>query len=133
MANKLLDEIKWNDQGLICAVVQDKFSLRILMVAWMNAEALACTVQSGFAHYYSRSRRKLWMKGEQSGHRQKVFEICLDCDGDAIVLLVEQQGGIACHTGRLSCFYRVFQHQQWQITDSVLKSEREIYSRHSDE
>ena len=87
---------------------------------------------TGFAHYYSRSRQKLWMKGEQSGHRQKVYELRLDCDGDAIVLLVDQQGDIACHTGHASCFYRVCQHNDWQITDPVIKSEQEIYPHYSD-
>lgn len=131
MANALLDAIKWDNNALVCAVVQDRLSMRILMVAWMNAEALQRTVTTGFAHYYSRSRQKLWMKGEQSGHRQKVYELRLDCDGDAIVLLVDQQGDIACHTGHASCFYRVCQHNDWQITDPVIKSEQEIYAHYS--
>ena len=132
MANALLDAIKWDNNSLVCAVVQDRLSRRVLMVAWMNAEALQRTVVTGFAHYYSRSRQKLWMKGEQSGHRQKVYELRLDCDGDAIVLLVDQQGDIACHTGHTSCFYRVCQHNDWQITDPVTKSEQEIYPHYSD-
>lgn len=132
MANGLLDAIKWDNNSLVCAVVQDRLSMRILMVAWMNAEALQRTVATGFAHFYSRSRQKLWMKGEQSGHRQKVYELRLDCDGDAIVLLVDQQGDIACHTGHASCFYRICQHNDWQITDPVIKSEQEIYPHYSD-
>lgn len=132
MANGLLDAIKWDNNSLVCAVVQDRLSMRILMVAWMNAEALQRTVATRFAHYYSRSRQKLWMKGEQSGHRQKVYELRLDCDGDAIVLLVDQQGDIACHTGHASCFYRICQHNDWQITDPVIKSEQEIYPHYSD-
>lgn len=133
VANVLMETINWDSNGLVCAVVQERHSLRILMVAWMNAEALQHTIESGYAHYYSRSRRKLWMKGEQSGHRQKVFEMRLDCDGDAIVLLVEQQGDIACHTGHASCFYRIYQQQNWQIVDPIIKSEDEIYSSQSNE
>ena len=131
MANGLLDAIKWDNNSLVCAVVQDRLSMRILMVAWMNAEALQRTVATGFAHFYSRSRQKLWMKGEQSGHRQKVYELRLDCDGDAIVLLVDQQGDIACHTGHASCFYRVCQHNDWQITDPIIKTKQYIYPHYS--
>ena len=98
MFDTLLNAIKWDDKGLVCAVVQDRHTQRVLMVAWMNAEALRQTVTTGLAHYYSRSRQQQWMKGEQSGHTQKVYEMRLDCDGDALVLLVEQSGGIACHT-----------------------------------
>ncbi|MDU8022516.1 MAG: phosphoribosyl-AMP cyclohydrolase, partial [Neisseria sp.] len=96
-------------------------------VAWMNAEALQKTVETGFAHYYSRSRQKQWMKGEESGHTQKVHELRLDCDGDAVVMLIEQNGGIACHTGRESCFYKVWQEGAWQAVDAVLKDEEAIY------
>lgn len=123
----LLHAVKWDQHGLVCAVVQDVHSLRVLMVAWMNAEALCDTVRSGFAHYYSRSRRKQWMKGEESGHTQQVHELRLDCDGDALVLLVTQNGGMACHTGRESCFFRIWDGQQWHITDAVLKDEMAIY------
>ncbi|MGE9658041.1 phosphoribosyl-AMP cyclohydrolase [Snodgrassella alvi] len=129
MFDTLLDAIKWDDKGLVCAVVQDRHTQRVLMVAWMNAEALRQTVTTGLAHYYSRSRQRQWMKGEQSGHTQKVYEMRLDCDGDALVLLVEQSGGIACHTGHASCFYRVYQDGDWQSTDPVIKNENEIYTR----
>ncbi|MCT6881761.1 MAG: phosphoribosyl-AMP cyclohydrolase [Snodgrassella alvi] len=129
MINTLLDAVKWNDKGLVCAVVQDRRTLRVLMVAWMNAEALRQTVATGFAHYYSRSRQRQWMKGEESGHTQKVYELRLDCDGDALVLLVEQQGGIACHTGHTSCFYRIYRNNDWISTDPVIKSENEIYTQ----
>lgn len=125
----LLDAVKWDGQGLVCAIAQDAKTLRVLMVAWMNAEALQKTAETGFAHYYSRSRRKQWMKGEESGHTQKVLELRLDCDGDAVVMLIEQVGGIACHTGRESCFYRVWRDGGWQVADAVIKSEDEIYGK----
>lgn len=127
MINSLLNAVKWDDKGLVCAVIQDRHTLRVLMVAWMNAEALSQTVATGLAHYYSRSRQQQWMKGEESGHTQKVYELRLDCDGDSLVLLVEQQGGIACHTGHASCFYRVYQNNDWISTDPVIKSENAIY------
>ena len=110
-------------------MAQDWQSGRVLMVAWMNAEALAQTAATGYAHYYSRSRRKQWMKGEESGHTQKVRELRLDCDGDAVVMRIEQNGGIACHTGRQSCFYKVWRDGRWQIADEVLKDEAEIYGK----
>lgn len=122
-----LQAVKFDDRGLVCAVAQDAQNGRILMVAWMNAEALQKTLETGFAHYYSRSRQKLWMKGEESGHKQKVREMRLDCDGDALIMKIEQQGGIACHTGRKSCFYRVWRDGGWQIADAVLKDAAEIY------
>ena len=125
----LLDAVKWDSEGLVCAIAQDAQTLRVLMVAWMNAEALQQTAATGFAHYYSRSRQKQWMKGEESGHTQKVQELRLDCDGDAVVMLIEQAGGIACHTGRESCFYRVWRDGGWQVADAVIKSEDEIYGR----
>ncbi len=123
-----LDDITWNEDGLLPAVAQDANTGRILMVAWMDREALAMTAQEQRAVYWSRSRRKLWRKGEESGHVQTVKEIRLDCDGDVIVLQVEQLGGIACHTGRESCFYRVLKDGQWHTVDSVLKDPGEIYS-----
>lgn len=126
-SHALLEAVKWNEHGLVCAVVQEVASLRVLMVAWVNAEALTQTIQTGLAHYYSRSRQKQWLKGEQSGHIQRIHEIRLDCDGDALVFLVEQQGDIACHTGHRSCFYRHYRDGSWQITDRVLKTEIEIY------
>ena len=127
--NTLLDAVKWDEKGLVCAIAQDAKTLRVLMVAWMNAEALQQTANTGFAHYYSRSRQKQWMKGEESGHTQKVHELRLDCDGDAIVMLINQKGGIACHTGRESCFYSVWQNEEWVTVDAVIKNEDEIYSR----
>lgn len=122
-----LDSVKWNSDGLVPAIAQDATSGRILMMAWMNREALALTAERGQAVYWSRSRNQLWHKGETSGHVQNVGEIRLDCDADVIVLQVEQIGGIACHTGRESCFYRVFKNGEWQTVDSVLKSPSEIY------
>ena len=127
--NTLLDAVKWDEKGLVCAIAQDAKTLRVLMVAWMNAEALQQTANTGFAHYYSRSRQKQWMKGEESGHTQKVHELRLDCDGDAIVMLIDQKGGIACHTGRESCFYSVWQNEEWVTVDAVIKNKDEIYSR----
>ncbi len=124
-----LDEIRWDDKGLAPAIAQDAQTGRILMVAWMNRESLALTAEKGEAIYWSRSRNKLWHKGEESGHVQKVKEIRLDCDEDVIVLQVEQQGGIACHTGRESCFYRVFKDGAWQAVDPVLKDPSEIYKK----
>ncbi|WP_438951332.1 phosphoribosyl-AMP cyclohydrolase [Porticoccus sp.] len=123
-----LDQITWNDDGLMPAVAQDAETGRILMVAWMNREALSLTVSEKRAVYWSRSRHKLWRKGEESGHIQRVREIRLDCDGDVIVLQVEQLGGIACHTGRTSCFYRVLKDGQWHTVDPVIKDPRDIYS-----
>lgn len=129
MDKQLTDAVKWDNQGLVCAIAQDAHTGRVLMVAWMNREALAQTVQSGYAHYFSRSRQKLWKKGEESGYTQKVLEIRLDCDGDALVLQIEQNGGMACHTGRESCFYRVWHNGEWQVVDEVIKDEQEIYGR----
>ena len=129
MSQPLLEGVKFDQQGLVCAIAQDAKTLRVLMVAWMNAEALQKTAETGFAHYYSRSRQKQWMKGEESGHTQKVHELRLDCDGDAVVMLIEQAGGIACHTGRESCFYRVWRDGVWQVVDTVLKDEAAIYGK----
>lgn len=126
---QLIDAVKWDNNGLVCAIAQDWQTQRVLMVAYMNAEALQLTANTGFAHYYSRSRQKLWQKGEQSGHQQRVHELRLDCDGDAIIMRIEQIGGIACHTGRESCFYRVWQDGAWQIVDEVLKDECAIYGK----
>lgn len=116
-----LDEVPWDKEGLIAAVAQDASSGRILMVAWMNREALAATVERGEAVYWSRSRKRLWPKGEASGHVQKVKEVRLDCDADAVLLKVEQVAGIACHTGRESCFFRKLENGRWVSTDPVLK------------
>ncbi len=122
-----LDSVNWNSDGLVPAIAQDATSGRILMMAWMNREALQLTAQQRQGIYWSRSRNKLWHKGESSGHVQQVSEIRLDCDADVVVLQVEQEGGIACHTGRESCFYRVLHDGQWQTVDPVLKDPRDIY------
>ena len=126
-----LDQIKWTDDGLVPAVAQEAGSGRVLSVAWMNREALERTITTGEAHYWSRSRSKLWHKGEESGHAQTVESIRLDCDGDVILLEVAQGGGIACHTGRHSCFYRRLENGEWVATDPVLKDPQEIYRRDS--
>ncbi len=123
-----LDEINWNEDGLLPAVAQDAKTGRVLMVAWMNRESLSLTATEQRAVYWSRSRKKLWRKGEESGHVQKVQEIRLDCDSDVIVLQIEQLGGIACHTGRESCFYRVLRDGAWHTVDPVLKEPGDIYS-----
>lgn len=124
-----LDAVPWNDQGLVPVVTQDAASGRVLTLAWMNREALARTAQTGEAVYWSRSRAKLWHKGEESGFTQKVREIRLDCDADTVLLLVEQVGGIACHTGRASCFYRRLVEGRWVETDPVLKDPAAIYAK----
>ena len=124
-----LDEVPWNGAGLIAAVAQDADSGRVLTVAWMNREALAQTAATREAVYWSRSRRRLWRKGEESGHVQKVRELRLDCDADAVLLQVEQVGGIACHTGRESCFFRKLENGRWVTTDPVLKDPALIYKR----
>ena len=124
-----LDEVPWNNDGLIAVVAQDSSSQRVLTVAWMNREALQETVTSQQAVYWSRSRNKLWRKGEESGHVQKVREVRIDCDSDAILLKVEQAGGIACHTGRESCFFRKLENGKWVTTDPVLKDPALIYKK----
>lgn len=127
-ATYYLEAIKWNADQLVPAIAQDHLSGKILMMAWMNPEALAATVEQGVAVYWSRSRQRLWRKGESSGHQQIVKSIRLDCDADALVLKIEQQGGIACHTGRQSCFYRELRDGEWQNVEQVLKDPKEIYS-----
>ncbi|MGB1456948.1 MULTISPECIES: phosphoribosyl-AMP cyclohydrolase [Spongiibacter] len=124
-----LDQVKWNDAGLVAAIAQDVHSGRVLMMAWMNREALELTVSEQRAVYWSRSRQALWRKGESSGHTQTLHDIALDCDGDAILMQVEQIGGIACHTGRQSCFYRSLKEAQWQTQEAVLKNPEEIYDK----
>lgn len=128
--NNWLDDVKFDQHGLIPAIAQDHQTGRILMVAWMNREALQLTADTKRGVYFSRSRNKLWHKGEESGHYQQVHEIRLDCDADVIVLQITQHGGIACHTGRESCFYRVLTPQGWQVVDAVKKDPSSIY-RHS--
>ncbi len=122
-----LDAVRWNEDGLVTAVAQDAASGEVLMLAWMNRESLAETAATGRAVYWSRSRGRLWRKGEESGHVQHVRELRLDCDGDAVLLKVEQQGGIACHTGRRSCFFRRLDDARWNEVDPVLKDPGEIY------
>ncbi len=122
-----LDDVPWDAQGLVPAIAQEQASGRVLTLAWMNRAALEETVRLGEAVYWSRSRQKLWRKGEESGHVQRVREVRLDCDSDAILLQVEQAGGIACHTGRASCFYRRLDQGKWVSTDPVLKDPRLIY------
>jgi phosphoribosyl-AMP cyclohydrolase len=123
-----LEQVSWNGDGLVTAVAQEETTGIVLMVAWMNREALQLTLNEGHAVYWSRSRSRLWRKGEESGHRQKVSEIRLDCDGDVILLKVEQIGGIACHTGRHHCFFRRLSGERWEPVEPVLKSPDDIYS-----
>jgi phosphoribosyl-AMP cyclohydrolase len=124
-----IDEVPWNEQGLIPAIAQDAASGKILMVAWMNRESLELTSRNNQAVYWSRSRNRLWRKGEESGNVQSVVEIRLDCDADAILLRVQQAGGIACHTGRESCFFRKLENGRWVTTDPVLKEPSQIYGK----
>ncbi len=123
-----LEEIRWDNQGLVPVIAQDANSQRILMFAYANREAVALTAEKGTAHYWTRSRQKLWHKGEESGHFQHVREIRLDCDGDVIIYSIDQEGGIACHTGRESCFFRVLRNGTWEITDEVKKDPSQIYA-----
>ena len=124
-----LNKVNWSEEGLVPAIAQDAASGDVLMVAWMNREALKQTVKLGEAVYWSRSRKKLWHKGEESGHTQKVLEIRLDCDEDVVLLKIEQSGGIACHTGRRSCFFQKLENGKWQAVDPVLKDPHEIYKK----
>ena len=129
MADSWLNKVNWTQDGLVPVVVQEAGDGKVLMFAWMNREALKRTVSSGEAVYWSRSRKKLWRKGEESGHVQKVKEIRLDCDQDVLLLTVEQIGGIACHTGRHNCFFQKLQSGKWVITDPVIKESKEIYQK----
>ena len=124
-----LDDVRFDAQGLVPVIAQDAASGRVLMVAWANAEALRETAATGQAVYWSRSRARLWRKGEESGHRQVVRELRLDCDGDVVLYAVEQAGGIACHTGRESCFYRRLDDGDWVVVDPVLKDPELIYRK----
>ena len=127
MSDQWLEEIQWTQEGLVPAIAQDAASGRVVMFEWMNRESLRKTRETGEAHYWSRSRGKLWHKGEESGHVQKVSSIRIDCDADVVLLGIEQAGGIACHTGRDSCFYRELADGGWINKDAVLKDPREIY------
>lgn len=129
MSDIWLNKINWSDDGLVQVVTQEAETKKVLMVAWMNREALKLTVETGEAHYWSRSRKKLWHKGEESGHVQKVKEIYLDCDADVLLLTVEQVGGISCHTGRHNCFFNKFENGHWMIDAAVIKSPEEIYKK----
>lgn len=133
MSNKhpqeFLDHIHWSDDGLLPAIAQDQVTNDVLMVAWMNREALSLTVAEQRAIYWSRSRQKIWRKGEESGHIQLVKEIRIDCDQDVIILKVEQMGGIACHTGRRSCFYQKLEDGVWKTVDEVIKDPNKIYQK----
>ncbi|MCB1748343.1 MAG: phosphoribosyl-AMP cyclohydrolase [Gammaproteobacteria bacterium] len=122
-----LDEVAWDERGLAPVITQDADSLQVLTLAWMNRLALETSLAEGRAVYWSRSRNKLWRKGEESGHVQRLREVRLDCDADAILLLVEQVGGIACHTGRVRCFYRRLEDGAWRETDPVLRDPKDIY------
>jgi phosphoribosyl-AMP cyclohydrolase len=122
-----IDEVSWDGDGLVPAIAQDAESGVILMVAWMNREALQLTIDENRAIYWSRSRQKIWRKGEQSGHIQELIELRLDCDSDVILMKVNQIGSIACHTGRQSCFYRIFKDGEWQDFDKVIKDPKDIY------
>lgn len=127
-----LDAVAWDNKGLVPAIAQDHESKQVLTLAWMNRNALEASILESRAVYWSRSRGKLWRKGEQSGHIQRLLEVRLDCDADAVLLLVEQIGGIACHTGRARCFYRRYEAGQWRETDPIIRDPQEIYGDPSD-
>ena len=129
MTETWLDSVKWNERGLVPAIAQETGSGRVLMVAWMNREALRLTRETSHAVYWSRSRQKLWHKGEESGHQQLVHALRLDCDGDVVLLEVEQKGGIACHTGRHNCFFRELRDGEWVEVEPVLKDPDAIYHK----
>lgn len=124
-----LDAVKWDSDGLVPAIAQDADDGRVLMMAWMNREALRLTAEGGAAVYWSRSRGRLWHKGEESGNRQRIKEIRLDCDNDVIILKIEQIGGIACHTGRRSCFFQRLEDGEWKVVEPVLKDPDEMYGK----
>lgn len=128
---RLTARIKWNEQGLVPAIAQDWQSGEVLMLAWMNREALELTIRESRAIYWSRSRQALWRKGEESGHVQHLRELRIDCDADSVLMKVEQVGGIACHTGRRSCFYQALEKDSWVITDEVIRQPEDIYGSKS--
>ena len=123
------DENRWKEAGLVTVIARQAVTGKVVMFDWMNKESLALSARDGYAVYWSRSRNKLWRKGEESGHRQKIIDILFDCDEDVVLIKVEQEGGIACHTGRESCFYRHLQNGQWQIQDPVIKDPELIYQK----
>lgn len=125
----ICDSVRWDDKGLVPAIAQDSATGKILMFAWMNRDSLQLTIDEGIAVYWSRSRQQLWRKGESSGFTQKIKEIRIDCDDDVLLLTVEQIGGIACHTGRESCFYRVMKDGKWQTVEPVIQSPDDIYKK----
>ncbi|MFC3147697.1 phosphoribosyl-AMP cyclohydrolase [Piscinibacterium candidicorallinum] len=127
MKTEWLDAVAWDDKGLVPAIAQEVLTGKVLMVAWMNREALMETAATGRAVYFSRSRGKLWRKGEESGHVQRVKDIRLDCDGDVVLLKVTQEGGIACHTGREACFFNRLEDGEWKVVEPVLKDPESIY------
>ncbi|WP_150047329.1 MULTISPECIES: phosphoribosyl-AMP cyclohydrolase [Methylomonas] len=127
MTPNWLDEVQWTNDGLVPVIAQQHDTGRVVMFAWMNKESLQLTASEGYAVYWSRSRQRLWRKGEESGHRQRIVDIQLDCDNDVILIKIDQEGGIACHTGRESCFYRSLENGQWLAKDPVLKDPKAIY------
>ncbi len=129
MNQQWLEAVKWNEAGLVPVIAQDAADGTVLMFAWMNPEALRLTAETGYAVYWSRSRQKLWRKGEESGHQQVVRDIRIDCDNDVLLLRIEQKGGIACHTGRRSCFFQRLDNGEWQTVEPVLKDPSEIYGK----
>ncbi len=130
-SSALATEIRWNEQGLIPAIAQDWQTGEVLMLAWMNSDALRLTIDEGRAIYWSRSRKALWRKGEESGHVQRLKELRIDCDADTVLMKVEQVGGIACHTGRRSCLYRQLDDGVWRVTDEIIKQPEDIYGNKS--
>ena len=129
MSQDWLNAIQWTDDGLVPVIAQQHDTGRVVMFAWMNRESLALSLAEGFAVYWSRSRQRLWRKGEESGHKQKIIDLQLDCDADVILLKIAQEGGIACHTGRESCFYRSLVDGHWVSTEPVLKDPETIYKK----
>jgi phosphoribosyl-AMP cyclohydrolase len=129
MSDAWLSKVNWTQDGLVPVIAQEASSGKVLMFAWMNREALKQTAQTGEVVYWSRRRKKLWRKGEESGHVQKVKSIRLDCDEDVLLIIVEQVGGIACHTGRHHCFFKKLENEEWLVTEPVLKEPTEVYKK----
>ncbi len=129
MSQSWLEEIQWTEDGLVPVIAQQHDTGRVVMFAWMNRESLVLSVEEGYAVYWSRSRQRLWRKGEESGHKQKIIDMQLDCDADVILIKIDQHGGIACHTGRESCFYRSLIDGDWKIAAPVIKDPKYIYNK----